>query len=256
MISRILGLAGMVGCLAVVYFFETSSSATGIWRLFHWPAITLTGLGPLALVFLCFDFTLVMKTIYIAVFRSPSRLLKKSRKEALFLHGLGKQYYENGVSAFESTKTRGLSPFVKRIIDRLAVRIPPEDVRELSLLERSRIDSDLSQVVNVASSAVKLTPSIGMLGTIMGMVSLLSTLEDPTHIGSHMSLALLTTFYGLFFSIVVWTPIQGKLEKILSFEVDSCDQALRWLDMVEKRKPVTHFADSESIPKPKMASGK
>lgn len=244
----------MVACLGVVYFFESSSDATGIWRLFHWPAITLTGLGPVALVFLCFDFKLVMRTFFAIVLRSPSRLQKRARKEAIYLHSLGKQFYDSGPAAFETAKTKGLSVFAKKIIDRLSIRVPMEDVRELSSLERGRIESDFDQIVNVASSTVKLTPSIGMLGTIMGMVSLLSTLEDPSHIGAHMSLALLTTFYGLFFSIVVWTPIQGKLEKLMHFEVEICDQALRWLDMLEKRKPVTHFADSESITKPKKAS--
>jgi flagellar motor component MotA len=88
-----------------------------------------------------------------------------------------------------------------------------------------------------------------MLGTILGMVQLLSTLEDPAQIGSHMSLALLTTFYGLFFSLALWTPQQQKLERVMEVEADGYNQCLRWLEFLEKRKPSDYFADAAGLPK-------
>ncbi len=254
MITRLIGFCGMVCCLWVIFEFEGTSSATGILKLFHWPAMVLTGLGPIALVFVCFDAGEVFKAFGMAFFRSPKRLKKRTHKEALFLHNLGKSFYDGGQKAFDSVKARGLTPFIAKILERLSLRMPTADIRDLSMLDQGRRESELATAVNVFSSAVRLTPSIGMLGTIMGMVRLLSTLEDPAHIGSHMGLALLTTFYGLFFSLAVWTPIQQKVERLLTIEMDGYDQSLRWLELLEKRKPTSLFADSAHISddKPKM----
>jgi chemotaxis protein MotA len=247
MITRLLGFAGMVASLWIVYEFEGESSATGLLRLFHWPAMVLTGLGPIALVFVCFDFKEVMRAFGLAVFRSPGKLRKKTHREALFLHQLGKSFYEGGQRAFDSAKSRGLSPFIGKILERLSLRMPNPDIRDLAGLEQDKRESELSGAQNVLSAAVRLTPSIGMLGTIMGMVRLLSTLEDPSKIGAGMSLALLTTFYGLFFSLAVWTPFQQKIERILSIEMQAYDQGLRWLELLEKRKPTSYFADSAEL---------
>ncbi len=258
MITRMLGFCGVVTCLWIVFEFEGTSDAVGILRLFHWPAMVLTGLGPVALVFLCFDAGEVFKAFGMALFKSPGRLKKKTQKEALFLHELGKSFYDGGQRAFDSAKVKGLTPFVERIVERLSLRMPTPDIRDLSMIDQGRREAELVQAVNVISSAVRLTPSIGMLGTIMGMVRLLSTLEDPSKIGSSMGLALLTTFYGLFFSLAIWTPVQQKIERLLSIEMHGYDQSLRWLELLEKRKPTSYFADTAEItddkPKQKRAA--
>jgi chemotaxis protein MotA len=248
MFTRLIGFCGMVGALWVIFEFEGHSTATGILRLFHWPAMVLTGLGPIALVFVCFDAGEVMRAFGMAIFRSPNRLKKRTFKEALFLHQLGKSFYDGGQKAFDSAKGKGLTPFVAKIVERLSLRMPTPDIRDLSMLDQSRREIELTQLVNVASAAVRLTPSVGMLGTIMGMVNLLSTLEDPSKIGASMGLALLTTFYGLFFSLAVWTPVQQKLERLLSSEMNGYDQSSRWLELLEKRKPTSYFADTAEIP--------
>ncbi len=255
MITRLFGFAGVVACLWIVFEYEGTSEAVGLLRLFHWPAMVLTGLGPIALLFLCFDAGEVFRAFGMAMFRSPGRLKKKSTKEAMFLHELGKSFYDGGQKAFDSAKAGGLTPFVEKVVERLSLRMPTADIRDLSSIDQGRRESELVQAVNVVSSAVRLTPSIGMLGTIMGMVRLLSTLEDPSKIGSAMGLALLTTFYGLFFSLAVWTPIQQKIEKLLSLEMHGFDQTLRWLELLEKRKPTSYFADTAEIAddaKPKL----
>lgn len=256
MITRLLGFCGMIACLWTVYEFEAASDAVGLLRLFHWPAMVLTGLGPIALLFICFDVGEVFRAFGMVLFRSPGRLKKKTAKEAVFLHELGKSFYDGGQRAFDSAKASGLTPFVAKLVERLSLRMPAPDIRDLSMLEQGKRESELVQAVNVVSSAVRLTPSIGMLGTIMGMVRLLSTLEDPSKIGSAMGLALLTTFYGLFFSLAIWTPIQQKIEKLLSIEMHGFDQSLRWLELLEKRKPTSYFADTADLPdsgtKPKL----
>lgn len=249
MITRLIGLLIVAGSLIVVFYFEGSSSATGIFRIFHWPAMMLTGIAPLGMILLCYDTGVLSRTIGFLM-TSPETRQRFHQREAHVLYRLGREFYNEGPAVFEKAKARGISDMAVRLIERLAIRMPTPDILEFLAQERDRKLIRLVQALNVIGLGVKLSPSIGMLGTILGMVSLLSTLQDPSHIGSSMSLALLTTFYGLFFSIVVWTPIQQRLERILDVELEGFDQAIRWLELLEKRKPSDYFADAAGIDKP------
>ena len=63
------------------------------------------------------------------------------------------------------------------------------------------------------------SPAFGMLGTLIGLVKMLSTLDDPTTIGPSMSVAILTTFYGSALSTMFFLPIAGKLRARTLVEV-------------------------------------
>ncbi|MBW1780321.1 MAG: MotA/TolQ/ExbB proton channel family protein [Deltaproteobacteria bacterium] len=56
------------------------------------------------------------------------------------------------------------------------------------------------------------SPAFGMLGTLIGLVQMLSKMQDPSSIGPSMAVALLTTFYGSFLSTMLFLPIAGKLK--------------------------------------------
>ncbi|MGF1508455.1 MAG: motility protein A [Myxococcota bacterium] len=55
-------------------------------------------------------------------------------------------------------------------------------------------------------------PSMGMIGTLIGLVQMLQKLDDPSAIGPAMAIALLTTFYGAVIAFVLANPIADKLE--------------------------------------------
>ena len=55
-------------------------------------------------------------------------------------------------------------------------------------------------------------PAFGMIGTLIGLIQMLSKLEDPSALGPSMALALITTFYGALLANLVFIPIAGKLE--------------------------------------------
>jgi len=54
-------------------------------------------------------------------------------------------------------------------------------------------------------------PAFGMLGTVIGLIQMLQTMDDPSSIGPAMAVALVTTFYGALFANVVFIPVSGKL---------------------------------------------
>ena len=55
------------------------------------------------------------------------------------------------------------------------------------------------------------SPAMGLIGTLIGLVQMLGSMEDPSTIGPAMAVALLTTFYGALLANVVFNPLAGKL---------------------------------------------
>ena len=62
-------------------------------------------------------------------------------------------------------------------------------------------------------------PAMGMIGTLIGLVQMLQTMDDPSSIGPAMAVALLTTFYGAVIANVICTPMSGKLKLRSASEV-------------------------------------
>jgi len=54
-------------------------------------------------------------------------------------------------------------------------------------------------------------PAMGMIGTLIGLVAMLSNMDDPKAIGPAMAVALLTTLYGAMLANIVCLPIAFKL---------------------------------------------
>ncbi len=54
-------------------------------------------------------------------------------------------------------------------------------------------------------------PAFGMIGTLIGLVQMLTSMEDPSKIGGAMAVAILTTFYGAFMAYLIFFPVADKL---------------------------------------------
>lgn len=63
----------------------------------------------------------------------------------------------------------------------------------------------------VFKSAGDAAPAFGMIGTLIGLVQMLSSMSDPASIGPSMAIALLTTLYGAILANLVCIPIADKL---------------------------------------------
>ena len=81
------------------------------------------------------------------------------------------------------------------------------------------MSKDMQQTVDrhkwgakVFSATGDVAPAMGMIGTLIGLVQMLSAMDDPKSIGPAMAVALLTTLYGAMLANMVALPIADKLE--------------------------------------------
>ena len=68
-------------------------------------------------------------------------------------------------------------------------------------------------------AAGDIAPSMGMIGTLIGLVLMLGNMADPKAIGPAMAVALLTTMYGAIIANIIFMPMLVKLEGYTVYEV-------------------------------------
>lgn len=84
--------------------------------------------------------------------------------------------------------------------------------------------------VAIWSAAADAAPAMGMIGTIIGLIQMFATMDDPARIGPGMALALLTTLYGIILSSVIAGPIAARLARLSEAEIAWQAQAVERLE--------------------------
>ncbi len=77
-------------------------------------------------------------------------------------------------------------------------------------------------------------PAMGMIGTLIGLVQMLQTLDDPAAIGPSMAVALLTTMYGAILAFLIFGPVAAKLESRTKDEVSARQLAITGVESILK----------------------
>lgn len=83
---------------------------------------------------------------------------------------------------------------------------------------RSTLNKDKNQTLErhdvgqkIFKAIADVGPAMGMIGTLVGLVQMLATMDDPKTIGPSMAVALLTTLYGAVLANMLASPIADKL---------------------------------------------
>lgn len=119
---------------------------------------------------------------------------------------------KEGVLALEERLSGTDDPFFRKGIQLVVDGTPPETIREIltidldSLRERHQVGQGIFTAMGTYA------PAFGMIGTLIGLIQMLRSLDDPSKIGAGMATALITTFYGALAANLVFLPIAGKLK--------------------------------------------
>lgn len=92
------------------------------------------------------------------------------------------------------------------------------------------------QAVAMLDKGAKIAPSLGLLGTVIGLIEMLKSLDDPAGIGPAMSLALMTTAFGSILGSLVFTPLAGRLEHQNRLYVETHKQLMTRVGILMRRQ--------------------
>lgn len=110
-------------------------------------------------------------------------------------------------SELDNLNDNFLTEFLQLVID----GVTPEVLSDAMDLELTNLQARHERGQSVFKTMGMFFPAWGMIGTLMGLISLLKSLDDPSKIGPSMALALVTTFYGSVLANLVCLPIANKL---------------------------------------------
>jgi chemotaxis protein MotA len=138
------------------------------------------------------------KTTPLEVIRTLIEIAEKTRKEGLLS-------IEANLEGFKDN-------FMKSSLQLVIDGIESEMVREYMDLEIDAMKARHGKGISLFKTMGALFPAWGMIGTLIGLINLLKSLDDPSKIGPAMAVALITTFYGSVLANFVCIPIANKLK--------------------------------------------
>jgi chemotaxis protein MotA len=104
-------------------------------------------------------------------------------------------------------------PFLHRSVTLITEGLPPDVMERMLTGEVEASAGGHGKSAGVLRRASEVAPAMGLIGTLVGLVQMLGSLNDPSAIGPAMALALLTTFYGAVLGNVVLAPLAAKVER-------------------------------------------
>lgn len=119
---------------------------------------------------------------------------------------------KEGLLALEEMAQSMEDPFLKKGILLIVDGTDPELVRSILETELAFIETRHKDNQGLWNTIAELGPAWGMIGTLIGLIAMLDSLDDPTTIGPKMAVALITTLYGSVLANLFAIPVSNKLK--------------------------------------------
>ena len=110
-------------------------------------------------------------------------------------------------SVIPSLKDNYLQSALQLLVD----KVSPEELEKIMKDNLLYMQARHDMGIRFFEQMAKYAPGFGLLGTLIGLILLLAQLDDPKSVGPNMSIALITTFYGVLLSNLVFLPLAGRL---------------------------------------------
>ena len=133
---------------------------------------------------------------------APEDLIKQ-------LVNLGAIARKDGMIALEGEQIA--NPFLAKAVGMLVDGTDPDLIEQALQRENEVMKQRHGVGQSIFTSWGEIAPAMGMIGTLIGLVQMLSAMDDPKAIGPAMAIALLTTMYGAILANVICIPLSQKL---------------------------------------------
>ncbi|PAV26900.1 chemotaxis protein MotA [Tamilnaduibacter salinus] len=204
----ILTLVGLLAGVAIVSIAMVANAS--VTTFLNLPGLAIVLGGTLAVTLIKFRLRSVIGSVRLAMVTVFTETSEKPLDLIREVDTLARVVRKDGILGLESHETG--NDFLRKGINLCVDGHPPEFI-EQALVEEMQQRMDRYEVAErVFRGMGESAPAIGMLGTLVGLVQMLNTLDDPSSIGPAMAVALLTTLYGAFIAQLIALPLADKLQ--------------------------------------------
>ncbi|HEU4620513.1 MAG TPA: flagellar motor protein [Gammaproteobacteria bacterium] len=125
----------------------------------------------------------------------------------------------DGLLGLESMAEQESDPFVRKGLQLLADGAEPEAIRHIMDVELSTREQFDQQGAKVFESLGVYAPTLGIIGAVLGLISVMQHLAEPEHLGKGIATAFVATIYGIASANLLFLPIGNKLKGIIQSTV-------------------------------------
>jgi chemotaxis protein MotA len=235
--GTILGVITGISLILSAIFLES-----GLGLFMSVPALMIVLGGTIASTLIGYPLKDLMKVlgvarhVFFAKSKDPSQLM-------IALIHLASEVKRRGKLKLPALAQKIDSAFVQKGAQLIADRISAESIKRtlqtemLITQQRHRLGRE------IFTQMARYAPAFGMIGTLIGLVQMLSQLHDPSTIGSRMALAILTTFYGAVLANLFFMPMANKLKRRSEEEVVLMQICYEALLSIEAEDSITLMED-------------
>lgn len=197
--------------------------------------------GAIGMSFAAKDLAKIPKLLRIA-FRKE----KQSRAELLtYFETISTMVRKEGLLSLEGkvNEEKGMDPFLVSGLQMVVDGIDIDEVRETLENRISNMQQRHAKGISIFEAAGGYAPTMGVLGTVMGLVHVLSDLSSPEKLGGKIAVAFIATMYGVGSANLIWLPISSKLKELDADETITKYMMLDGITMIQKGSNPTLIAE-------------
>lgn len=136
----------------------------------------------------------------------------------------------------EISQKTDLDPIIKKGLQMAVDGFEPEIIRSTLELEADVVSERHHAGAAIFEAAGGFGPTMGIIGTVMGLVHVLGNLDDPSTLGPKIAVAFIATLYGVAFANLVYLPIASRLKALDSVELKKNEMVIEGILSVQEGK--------------------
>lgn len=133
---------------------------------------------------------------------------------------LAEQARARGLMSMKDADAAVADGFLKRVATAAMEYNDSKFVKEVIEDEINKSMDAKNEIINFYRTMGLLAPMFGLIGTLLGIISVLKELSNPETIGPSMALAISSALYGIAFANIVCIPVAGKLRSKVWLETN------------------------------------
>jgi chemotaxis protein MotA len=193
-----------------------------------------------------------LKTIPTALRMAFSREDNPTKQYIEDLVSMAATSRRSGVLALERTSSEHPNAFLREGLQLVIDGTEQEQIKQILELELDAIEHKHEGYAKIFESAGGYAPTMGIIGTVMGLIHVLGSLTEPTALGPSIAVAFIATLYGVASANLIFLPIASKIRAASESEIITMDLLLQGILAIQNgenpklvRKKLEFFIRSE-----------
>ncbi len=128
--------------------------------------------------------------------------------------GFATKARKEGIIALEKEANNASDPLLTLGLGAVADGTDPTLVREMMENQIEQLENKVANAAKVFESFGGYSPTLGIIGAVMGLIQVMQNLSDPSKLGAGIAVAFVATIYGLFAANLVMIPLGTRIKFI------------------------------------------